>query len=78
MKRIAMQAKFNGKCNHCLKTVARGTKMFYDPDHKAVFHPACKDNPWVEVVRAGAMWASADKSKKHPVERRIISTGMRN
>jgi hypothetical protein len=55
-----MQAKYNGKCNHCLKQTVRGTNIFYDPDNKAVFHPACKDNPYVEVVRAGAMWSSAD------------------
>lgn len=50
MTRIAMTAKFTGKCNYCLKPIMKGTQMFYDPDHKAAWHPACKAKPWRQIV----------------------------
>lgn len=77
MKRVRMLAKFDGKCNHCMKTVTRGTAIFYDPDHKAVFHPGCKDQPWVQVVGRKQMWRAAGVDGRLK-NRGPIYTAMRN
>lgn len=74
MKRIRMFAKFDGKCNFCLKSVTPGDEIFYDPDHKAVFHPGCKDEMWVQVVGRKKMWETSSPVKRGG----LIYTGKRN